>query len=101
MQLDPHTPAPHSPPSRQPSALAEELLVLLGRSLRIVTTPMPDAVARLDTGGSSWVLYLDSTCPAEDQCWALLDVLRVLELGSTATHSAIPAPRLRLPGGSG
>ncbi len=58
--------------------------------------PLQDAVARLDTCAPTWVLYLDSDSPADDHCWAMLDVLRVLTLGPEAAVSAVPAPRLHL-----
>lgn len=98
MQLSPQASVPRVTAPESSSALAAELITTLDRTLRIVRTPMIDAVARLDTCGQSWVLYLDSACAPEDQCWALLDVLRVLELGLAATQWAIPAPRLRLLG---
>ncbi|MDT7700304.1 MAG: hypothetical protein QOJ30_2629 [Pseudonocardiales bacterium] len=99
MRLNAQVSVPDVTPASS-SALADELVTTLGQTLRIVKTPMIDAVARLDTCGPNWVLYLDSTCPPEDQCWALHDVLRVLELGLTATRWAIPAPHLRLLGDS-
>ena len=97
MQLDAQVSVPHVAPESSCGQTAE-LVRTLGRALHVVKTPMVDAVARLDTCGSNWVLYLDSGCPPEDQCWALLDVLRVLELGLAATRWAIPAPRLKLLG---
>lgn len=76
-------------------AAADVLVGELQSMLRIVYTPLSDVVARLDTTGRQWVLFLDSDSPTEDQCWAMLDVLRVLVQGSGATAWAIPAPRLR------
>jgi hypothetical protein len=72
------------------------LVEALRSVLDVVFTPMPDVVARLDTGGRVPVLYLDRDSPPEDHHWALCDVLRFLALGRAATTAAVPAPRLRL-----
>src|ERR1700712_4362059 len=45
-------------------------------------------VAVLDTTTPAWVLNLDSGSSADDQCWALLDVLRVLAFGPDAAEWA-------------
>ena len=80
--------------SRSAGALA------LLRSLRVLLTvsvqPLPLVVARLDTTATPWVLYLDSDSSDQDQCWAMIDVLRVLTLGLPAAESAVHAPPLRL-----
>lgn len=83
-------------PPASPPAPADELIALLARTLRVVTTPMVDAVARLDICGPRRVLYLDSGSSTEDLRWALDDVLRVVRGGPGAARWATPAPRLRL-----
>lgn len=77
-------------------AAAEVMAHGLCRLLEVVYAPMPDVVARLDPTAHGWVLTLDSDSPAEDQCWAMVDVLKVLTLGPNATEWAVPAARLRL-----
>lgn len=68
-----------------------------GRTLHLRYVAMPDTVARLDTTHPEWVLYLDTDSPAEDHCWAMLDVWRIVTLGLHAAHSATPSrPLLRL-----
>lgn len=75
---------------------AAELVATLRRILHVAHIPMHDVVARLDTSGQEWVLYLDSDSPPGDQCWAMFDVLRVLIAGLEAAEWAIPTPRLHL-----
>jgi hypothetical protein len=83
-------------------AAVEVLVSGLSHMLRVVNTPMPDTVAKLDTSSERWVLYLDSDSPPEDLCWAMLDVLGVLVHGRHATSYARPVTHLRLlPGGGG
>jgi hypothetical protein len=77
-------------------AAAEVLASGLRNMLRVVYSPMPDTVARLDTSRTPWVLQLDPESPAEDHCWAMLEVLGVLAHGADATRCATPATRLRL-----
>ena len=72
------------------------LVASLESVVHVVFTPMPDAVARLDTSGPVKVLYLDRDSPPEDHRWALGEVRRFLALGPAATTAAVPAPRLRL-----
>ena len=73
---------------------------VLASSLRAMVTvsfePMVDLVARLDTTTSTWVLTLDPDSPPEDQCWAMIDVLRVLTSGADAAQYGTSVPRLRL-----
>jgi hypothetical protein len=64
--------------------------------LTVAYVPMTDLVAVLDTTAPSWVLSLDSGSPAEDHCWAMLDVLKVLAFGVHAAESATSTPRLFL-----
>lgn len=78
------------------NAAAAVLVSGLSSILHVAYTPMPDMVARLDTSGQEWVLHLDPDSPAEDHCWAMLDMLHVLILGRHAAGSALPAPRLHL-----
>jgi len=68
----------------------------VGRTLHLRYLSMPHTVARLDTTGPEWVLYFDTDSPAEDHCWALLDVLRIVTLGPHAAPSTTPPPTLRL-----
>ncbi len=77
-------------------AAAEVLASGLNSMLRVVYTPMRDTVARLDTSHAQWVLHLDLDSPAEDHCWAMLDVLGVLACGTDATSCAHPVARLHL-----
>jgi hypothetical protein len=49
-------------------------------------------VAVLDTTTSAWVLSLDSASSADDHCWALLDVLKILSSGVEAAESARSVP---------
>ncbi len=75
-----------------PHALIGSLPPTITVSYRRLTS----VVARLDTTSTPWVLYLDTDSPAEDHCWAMIDVLRVLTLGVHAAESARHAPMLRL-----
>ncbi len=81
------------------SAAAEALAGGLGNILHVVYTPLRDAVASLDTSQERWMLYLDSDSPAEDHCWAMLDVLGLLVLGMSSSTEAVRAAPLRLVGG--
>jgi len=78
------------------SADVRALVASLEDAVHVVFTPMPDVVARLETGGPVKVLYLDRDSPPEDHCWALGEVLRVLALGPGAATAAVRVPRLRL-----
>jgi hypothetical protein len=81
------------------SSRSVDALALL-RSLRVLLTvtvrPLAHVVARLDTTSTPWVLDLDSDSSDQDQCWAMVDVLRVLTLGPPSARSAVPVPLLRL-----
>lgn len=66
----------------------------VSRTLHLRYLCMPHTVARLDTTGPEWVLYLDTDSPAEDHCWAMLDVLRIVTLGPHAAPSTTPPPPL-------
>ncbi len=66
------------------------------RVLTIIFTPMPDTVARLNASDRGWVLYLDPDSSAEDQCWAMCDVLAILADGPGVAGSAVRMPHLRL-----
>lgn len=74
---------------RSPEA-ASMLVDVLRELLHVAFVPMRDAVARLDISEHNWVLYLDSDSPAEDHCWAMLDVLSVLTNGQDAAEWAVP-----------
>lgn len=78
------------------SADVQALVAGLRGAIRVVFTPLPDVVARLDTTGPVKVLHLDSDSPPEDHRWALWEVLRFLALGLGAGDAAVPAPRLHL-----
>ncbi len=91
-------PAPRSVPTNPsaPPAHAQALINGLRPMIDVSYRPLHDTVARFDTTMPRWRLYLDSDSPAEDHCWVLLDVLKVLTLGADAETSAIHSPRLRL-----
>jgi len=76
---------------------AERVLV---RGLRAVLTvsytPLVGNVALLDTTAAAWTLELDTGSSAEDHCWAMLDLLKVLSFGVQAADFATPSPLLRL-----
>lgn len=93
----PRRPVP-VPPVTGPTTTADvqALVSRVRGAIRVVLTPMPDVVARLDTTGRVKVVYLDCDSPPEDQCWALREVIRVLALGPAASGAAVPAPRMRL-----
>ena len=76
--------------------VAHVLLGGLSDIVQVSYRPLRDAVARLDSRSDGSVLYLDPDSSTEDQCWAMLDALRVLILGVGAAESATPAARLRL-----
>lgn len=86
---------PHPMTSSRP-ALADALLSSLRVLLTVSFQPLDLVVARLDTTSTPWVLYLDSGSPVQDQCWAMIDVLRVLTIGVPSAESAVHAPLLRL-----
>jgi hypothetical protein len=84
-----HERAPLS--SEAASALIEGL-----RSLLTVTyVPLDGVVAVLDTTSSAWTLHLDADSPAEDHCWAMIDVVEVLRLGPQAAEHATRTIALR------
>jgi len=76
---------------------AERVLV---HGLRAVLTvsyaPLADDVALLDTTADTWTLELDTGSSAEDHCWAMLDLLKILSFGVHAADFATPSPSLRL-----
>ena len=78
------------------SASAHVLVDGLRSVLTVSYVPLTDLVAVLDTTKPAWVLSLDSGSPAEDHCWAMRDVLKVLAFGVDAAESATSAPRLSL-----
>jgi hypothetical protein len=79
---------------------AESVLVSSLRSvLTISYAPLPGNVALLDTTTRDWTLELDSDSSAQDHCWAMIDVLKVLNFGVQAAEFAKISPRLRLVGG--
>jgi hypothetical protein len=78
------------------SASARELVDGLRTVIAVSYVPLTDLVAVLDTTMPAWVLSLDSGSSAEDHCWALFDVLRILTSGVDAAESARSVPRLRV-----
>jgi hypothetical protein len=62
----------------------------------VAFVPLAADVARLDTTTPDWLLELDSGSSAEDQCWAMIDVLLVLSFGVEGAEFAQETPRLRL-----
>ncbi len=80
------------------SAVALALIEGLNSMLTVTYVPLRGNVARLDTTNPVWVLEVDSESSPEDQCWALIDVLRVLSCGAQAAQFARASPRLRLVG---
>ncbi|MDT7741183.1 MAG: hypothetical protein QOE59_261 [Actinomycetota bacterium] len=87
-----------SSPSRDSRTCAhcsasERVLVEGLRSVLAVSyVPLTGLVAVLDTTTSAWVLSLDSASSADDHCWALLDVLKILSSGVEAAESARSVP---------
>ena len=79
---------------RHCSASALVLVEGLRSVLAVSYVPLTGLVAVLDTTAPAWVLSLDSGSSAEDQCWALLDVLKVLTLGVDAAEWARSVPAL-------
>jgi hypothetical protein len=84
------------------STASRALITGLRATITVSYRPLTSVVARLDTTSTPWALHLDSGSPAQDHCWAMIDVLRILTLGVQAAESARHAPMLRLvrPGGS-
>ncbi|MBC8090969.1 MAG: hypothetical protein H7Y15_03330 [Pseudonocardia sp.] len=78
------------------SAAAEGLVESRRHLAEVVHLPMHDSVARLEATERGWVLYLDTDSPAEDRCWAMIDVLRVLAGASEGPVSAVPQQRIYL-----
>ena len=78
------------------SAAALALVKRLNSILIVTYVPLRGSVARLDTTNPAWLLEVDTDSSAEDQCWALIDVLRVLSSGAQAAQFAQVSPRLRL-----
>jgi len=76
------------------SASALVLVEGLRAVLAVSYVPLTGLVAVLDTTAPAWVLSLDSGSSAEDQCWALIDVLKVLALGVNAAEWARSRPAL-------
>jgi hypothetical protein len=78
------------------SASADVLVEGLRSILAVSYVPLTGLVAVLDTTTPAWVLNLDSGSSADDQCRALLDVLKVLTLGLDASEWARSVPALRV-----
>jgi hypothetical protein len=78
------------------SASAHVLVEGLRSLLAVSYVPLTGLVAVLDTTAPAWVLNVDSGSSADDQCWALLDVLRVLAFGVDAAEWARSVPALRV-----
>lgn len=72
------------------------LVTALRTMLTVTYLPLATNIARLDTTTSAWLLELDSDSSAEDQCVAMIDVLKIMNSGVPAAEFAVPAPRLRL-----
>jgi hypothetical protein len=81
-----------------PSSSAVVLALVAGLSsvLTVTYVPLRGNVARLDTTTPVWLLEVDSDSSTEHQCWALIDVLRVLSSGAESAQFAQASPRLRL-----
>lgn len=81
-----------APPAPNPPTLdcrSSQVLVDGLRSVvNIAYAPLAQVVARLDTTRPIWVLTLDTDSPAEDHCWAMIDVLKVLNRGQFAADYA-------------
>jgi hypothetical protein len=77
-------------PELAPPGSAAALLLIddLRAVLTVTYVPLADTVAVLDTTTSSWFLDLDSNSSVEDHCWAMTDVLRVLNGGAPAAEHA-------------
>jgi hypothetical protein len=82
-------------PFRTSALTAEVLVAGLCRLVEVVSVPLVDVVARLEPadGNGRPTLYLDAGSPPGDQCWAMLDVLRVLSDGPDAALDARPVLR--------
>jgi hypothetical protein len=78
------------------SSAARVLVTSLRTVLTVSFVPLAGNVAQLDTTTPDWLLELDSGSSAEDQCWAMIDVLRVLSFGVEGAEFARETPRLRL-----
>jgi hypothetical protein len=78
------------------SAAARVLLTSLRCVLTVSFVPLGGNVARLDTSTEHWLLELDSGSSADDHCWAMIDVLRILSFGVEGAEFARQTPRLRL-----
>jgi hypothetical protein len=83
---------------RSGSAAALKLVEGLRALLTVTYVPLGVSVARLDTTTPAWLLELDSDSSAEDQCWAMIDVLRVMGRGAPAARFAMTSRWLRLVG---
>jgi hypothetical protein len=77
------------------SVAALALVKRLSSMLTVTYVPLRGNVARLDTTNPVWLLEVDPDSSTEDQCWALIDVLRVLSRGAEAAQFAQVSPRLR------
>ena len=93
--MTPYSTSPCGSPTCPLCSASEHVLVDCLRSLLTVAyVPRTDLVAVLDTTTAAWVLNLDSGSSADDRCWALLDVFKVLALGADAADSARSVPTL-------
>jgi hypothetical protein len=80
------------------SAGARALVTSLRTVLTVTFVPLAGNVARLDTTTPDWLLELDSGSSADDHCWAMIDVLRILSFGvEGAEYAQTPRPRLVAP----
>jgi hypothetical protein len=61
--------------------------------LQVTYAPLCDATALLDTSGPVWSLHLDIDSPAEDRCWAMLELLEVLAHAGSTAGTATRVPR--------
>jgi hypothetical protein len=83
------------PEARSDGALSSEAASVLVEGLRSILTvtyvPLDGVVAVLDTTTAEWALHLDADSPAEDHCWAMIEVLDVLRRGPHAAGHALQA----------
>ena len=78
------------------SAAARALVTSLRTVLTVASCPWRGTSPDWTPPRPDWLLELDSGSSAEDQCWAMIDVLRVLSFGVEAAEFAHETPRLRL-----
>lgn len=88
MSVPPRIAPPVPDPSTFGSCSTQILVDSLRSTVSIAYAPLARVVARLDTTRPMWVLTLDTDSPSEDHCWAMLDVLKVLNRGRHAAEYA-------------